>query len=99
MPRDRNAVVRHGFVAFNDQVGFDVVFGTCDLVALASDEPAVEGHCGRGADDFASVVGGVTEADEIDHGWFSGLVGCAGLGERFDVLRQSKLGSIYLDGY
>lgn len=45
MPRNRDAIVSRGLIDVDNQVGFDVVFGTRHLVALASYELAVESHC------------------------------------------------------
>lgn len=75
MPGNRDAVVCNRLIAVDDQVGADVVPGTRHLIALASDESPVEAHRCRSADDFASVIGIVAEADKVDHGWFSCEVG------------------------
>lgn len=68
MPRDRHAPIRERRVALLDDVGRHVrVLRTGNAVSLAGDVPAVELHRLRPGFHLATVVGIVTDADEIHH--------------------------------
>lgn len=70
VPRDRDAVVGHRVVALHDQVRLDFrMLRTRHFVAFARHETAVETHLRRTGDDFAAMVGVVTDTDEVHHEW------------------------------
>ncbi len=68
MPSNRSTVVGYRFIAFLDHVWLYVgVLRTRHLITLTCHKTAVEAHCRRGSDDFATVVSVITDAYEIDH--------------------------------
>lgn len=64
LSRDGRAAIRDFPIAFEDHVGLD--FGmqrTLDQIALAGYAATAVAHGVGGGDDFATMVGGVTESD------------------------------------
>ena len=68
LPRDGRAAIRDFPVAFEDHIRLD--FGmqrALHEIAHAGHAPSGVAHGLRSGDDFAAVVGGVTEPDKSDH--------------------------------
>ena len=90
VPCDRDAIIRHRWIAFLDEVRRHVrMLRARHTVALAGDMAAVEAHGRGGGFDLAAVVGVVADADEIHHLVVSPTAGCRGAVSR--LLDRSRL--------
>lgn len=68
VPCDRDAIIRHRWIAFLDEVRRHVrMLRARHTVALAGDMAAVEAHGRGGGFDLAAVVGVVADANQVDH--------------------------------
>jgi hypothetical protein len=70
LSRDGNTAIRDPPVAFDNDIRLDFrMQQALDEVTLAGHAPPGVAHGLGGCDDFADVVGGVAESDEVNHGF------------------------------
>ncbi len=68
MPGNRDTIVGHRRVTFDDQIRFDIrVLGTRYLITLTRDKTAIETHPRRSRNNLAAVIGIVTYTNKIHH--------------------------------
>ncbi len=67
--RDRDTIVHHGFIAFDNEVRVDIAMdGARDAVALSSDSPVSVAHIGCAGQDESFAGKSVALANVIRHG-------------------------------
>lgn len=68
MPGNRNTIVGHRLIAFDDQIRLDIrMLRTRYLITLARNETTVETHLRRAGNHLATMVGIITDSSEVHH--------------------------------